>query len=363
MNNYILIGLGLAAAVLILSIAWSYVTHTGKRNETAAWMILTEAFNLPTKLIISGPTFFLLIITILLSMAVADGLHERMELAGWGQDIPYVVNMGLQMLGTLAFYLIPVMIALVLDSSMPRPGWIKPDVNAADATTANKAKLYTKQANKVLYSILGSGSLIAIGLIAAGSLDIISSAFAVSGTFFLLCFFTAVYIAVYGYYYAGSTYIEVMVLLLAVIVGIGVYSLDFYWNRLLTVDFVLNNLDYDNLSDLEINKAMQMAYQDYSNRTLLNIVLIIVDLFAAGWSLLNKEQLWFIRLTQVLAQEKIGRAKMAESDRLNPNANTNRSNNTNNNLVNNSTNNSNSNNSNGGANQNPPPTPNNDNTI
>jgi len=321
MSYYLVTGLLLALGVLLASMAWSYYTHTGNRNETTIWRILVDGFNTPTKLIVAGPTYFLLVVTIVISMAVADGLHERIELAEWDTDIPYVVNIAMQMLGTLAFYLIPLMVALVLDSTLPRIGWVKPNVNSSDPVVKEVSIKYIKQGQKS-QAIVGAITVALVAtIIALSSMNIISGAFAVSGVFFIICFMAAIYVSITGYYFSGTTYIEIMVLLLAVIVGIGVYSLDFYWNKLLTVDFVLNNLDYDNLSDLELNKQVQKSYQDYANRTLINVILIIIDLFAAAWSLLNKEQLWFVRMQQRIVTQQISNAFNDETSRLDRSSN------------------------------------------
>jgi hypothetical protein len=315
--SYFLFGAMLALGVLIVSIMWSYYTHTGTRNETTIWKIIVDAFNLPTKLIIAGPTYFLLIATIALSYAVADGLHDRMERAGW-DDIPWIVNICIQMLGTVAFYLIPVMVALVLDKSLPRPGWSAPNVNSSDAAIASKAKKYVKEASTVQKSVAGIGIASVVLVIVLGYLDIVNVALSVSSAFFFICLTAAILVSVTGYYYSGSSHVEIMVLMLATIVGIGVYSLDFYWNRQLTVDFTLNNLDFANLTDLEISKEMQKAHQDFANRTMLNIVLIIVDLFAAAWSLLSNEHIWFLRMQKQLAAANITAATAAATTRFNP---------------------------------------------
>lgn len=293
MTNFLLIGAGLAIAVLLLSLIWVWFSHREGRNEITMWRLLVDAFNMPTKAITQGSQYFFLVLTIAISAAVAMTMHERMLDAGpaW-QDISLLINLAIQFLGTLAVYLIPMLAGLILDNRNRREGWKLED--------ADKFNF------KPIGIVFGITTALAVtGLVVGNHMDVVSTAMMTSMSFFVICMLGAIAFTIYGYGKKGASPVEVMTFILAVIFGAGVYAVDFHWNQQLTIEIPLAALDLDKMSDAQITQAVNEANQAFTNRTLITLLLILLDVFSASLALLSGEILWFVRLTQGIANSRI----------------------------------------------------------
>ena len=329
MTNFILIGGGLALGTLLLSLMWVWFSHKEGRNEVTMWRMLVDAFNMPTKALTQGSQYLFLVLTLAISTSVGMSMHERMLDAGdaW-KDIPLSLNLAIQYLGTIAVYLIPMLAGLILDDRNRREGWIKPVI---DPNRPNKNSFRNTGIGFAVFT-----ALVVTGLSVGNYFDVVSTAMMTSMNFFVICMSTALAFTMYGYTYRGASNIEVLSFILAVIFGAGVYALDFHWNQQLTIEIPLSLLDLDKMTDAQITTAVNDANQAFTNRTLITLVLILLDLFSASLALLSGEILWFVRLQQGIANARI-------TDDAKKNVNVNRTN------VNTTTTNNNTNTNTGGG--------------
>lgn len=293
MTTFFIIGAAIAVGVLLLSLSWVWFAHKSNRNEITMWRLVIDAFNMPTKALTQGSQYFALVITFAVSTAVATTLHERMEDAGdaW-KDISLLINLAIQYLGTIAVYLIPMLAGLILD-----------DRNRREGFTPTAAAAY--QFRNTGIGIAVTTALIVIGLIVGNIFDAVSTAMMTSASFFTVSMLGALAFIIYGYNKRGASPVEVMTFALAVIFGAGVYAVDFHWNQQLTIEVPLGALDLDTMTDAQITQAVNDANQAFTNRTLITLLLILLDLFAASLALLSGEIMWLVRLQQAIANTRI----------------------------------------------------------
>ncbi len=290
--SYITIGLIIFACLLVLSFVASYYEAKQAGNQVKMWTVITHALNTVPKAIVIGAPMALLVGSILFSISVAHTLHARMETADW-IDISESILVTMQVMGTVSVFLVPVFLMMMFDTSA---------LKRVDFVDASANTYSFKQTGLVITSISVLLLLILIGLTFAGQF---SSATLVSGSFFTISIAASIAAIIYCYNAKGSTYEEIFAFSMSIIFGVGVYALDLYWNRVLTMDVPLQNLDVTVLTPNEFATLMQKHEMNYFNRSAVTILCILIDLLASALGLITGEIVWLMKFLRYTAYSAV----------------------------------------------------------
>jgi len=294
-----ILGLILVGLVVIGAIISAYYESGDVKNQMKMWKIVANAMGNPAKFLAVGGSLALLIASLLFSWFVGETMHDRMVSVGW-TDISEALVITMQLVGTVSTYLMPLLLMMMYDTTaLKRPDF---DPNIAKNYAffiESKIDPITKQERKnikPLPVVFIVGTLLTIAMFLYMSYTGgLTSAAATSMTFFTICAALGIAAIIYCYNAKGATYEEIFAFAMSIIFGAGIYALDFHWNQLLTFEIPLANLDPNISSDLFARKVNQFS-TDFSNRTLITLAMILMDIFASALGLLSGELVWLMKL-------------------------------------------------------------------
>ena len=333
-----ILGLVLLALVIIGAIVSAYYESGDVKNQMKMWKIVANALGNPAKFLAVGGSLALLIASLLFSWFVGETMHDRMVAVGW-TDISEALVITMQLVGTVSTYLMPLLLMMMYDTTaLKRPDFDPNTAKNYEFFTKKSIDPVTKQERKtvkampvtfVLGTLLTTATLLYMSY--TGSL---TSAAATSMVFFTLCAALGVAAIIYCYNAKGATYEEIFAFAMSIIFGAGVYAMDFHWNQLLTFEIPLSNLD-PNMATDEFAKAVDKFSRDFSNRTLVTLVMILMDIFASALGLLSGELVWLMKLMRWISynsaqqnfittnSQTTGRGNANVNPTINTNVNTN----------------------------------------